>query len=436
MRKILLSTSAMIGLAFATGNTNNSVANNSQDPELKITGKTTVSTYFFSEEKYDKKYNEKGLTTRVENSKIKFNVKGSTDTFGGLDYSLLIALSGDISKTNTASETVIKLGNASYGELSLGDTPGPDGSKTLGAKSILGGLGGFTGDLDNIINVPGEVLWSNGIEGSPSKATKLVYISPRIEGLQLAASYTPNTLQKGSKALRETTSLHKKYSKHNFVGLVSYENTFNGIDVGLSFTLIKGTSHPRSLENDQKDTGEEFQDDKLKTSVVYKEDMSWAIGGKIGYYGWEIGAEYIDNKESFANTLHYDKSNSGKIKNLGISYKFGASKISAGFYHSEKAVGELKDLGKFTDAGLQNIKNNTFGNLGKAEAQIYSLTYDYKVAPGLSFFAEANHFILENSKNAQIARKSVDVVLKNDKILYRDYKNTGQVLLFGTKVSF
>jgi len=46
MRRILLSTSAMIGLTFAIGNINDSVAKNPNNPDLTISGKTNVSTYY------------------------------------------------------------------------------------------------------------------------------------------------------------------------------------------------------------------------------------------------------------------------------------------------------------------------------------------------------------------------------------------------------
>jgi outer membrane protein OmpU len=435
MRKILLSTSAMIGLAFATGNTTNSVANNHTGPELKITGKTTVSTYFFNADKIgtatDVKVAENKLTTRVENSKIKFNVQGSTEAFGGLDYSLLIALSGDTSKTKTAGETVIKLGHSSYGELYLGDTQGPDGFKKLSAQSVLGGLGGFSGDINNIINVPGEVLWSNGLEGSPSKSTKIVYISPRIEGFQLGVSFTPNTQQKGSTSLNKTRiNKTKGFDKNNLVGLLSYQNTFNGINVGLSGTVIKGTVH--SAGQYKKNKKGSFEDTAYKLSINYGETLSWAVGGKIGYYGWEVGAEYIDNKKSYSDITHFTSDrDSGKITNVGVSYKFGQSKVSAGYYHSEKNIGKLTILGRSLDKKLQEET----APLGTSKAQIFSLTYDYKVNTGLSLFAEANHFQLENSKTAQKLVKALDEITKGSHN-FSDDKNTGQVILVGTKVSF
>ena len=434
MRKILLSTSAMIGLAFATGNTTNSVADNYTGPELKITGKTTVSTYFFNADKIgtqtDQGVPENKLTTRVENSKIKFNVKGSTEALGGLDYSLLIALSGDTSKTKTASETVIKLSNPSYGELLLGDTQGPDGFKKLSAQSVLGGLGGFSGDIKNVINVPAEVLWSNGLEGSPSKSTKIVYISPRIEGFQFGVSFTPNTQQKGSIPLNKTRiNKTKGFDKNNFVGLLSYNNTFNGINVGLSGTVIKGTVHS-SGDYSTTNSTPKFTDPDYKNSQVFGETLSWAVGGKIGYYGWEVGAEYIDNKKSYSDITHFTKDrDSGKITNVAVSYTFGESKVSAGYYHSIKNLGSCTKLGTALDDKL-NVEK-----LGQSKAQVFSLTYDYKVSPGLSIFAEANHFDLHSSQEAQKVAIALDSITKGSH-KYNDNKNTGQVVLVGTKVSF
>jgi predicted porin len=438
MRKILLSTSAMIGLTFAIGNINDSVAKNPNNPDLTISGKTNVSTYYLknyveykSLENVDKKVKIKErteeninkdhpITTRVEDSKIKFDVKGSTEAFGGLDYKLLIALSGDTNKPSV-SETAITLESQSYGTISLGDTLGPD-SKRESAQSIIGGLGGFYGNLKDIIAIPKEVVWECILGGSPGKSTKIIYTSPRIEGLQLSASLTPNTQQKGTKKLTTAQKFKDKpFDYNNIVGLLSYKSNLNGIDVGVSFTGVYGVETASSKQD------------------TYNQSNSWAIGGKIGYDGWEIGAEYIDNMKSHGNEVNYPSmTNAGKIVNIGVSYTFGQSKVSFGLLNTNKQLGKTPDikLDYYTDKMFLEAGDDVDN---KSSGKVFSLTYDYKLANGLTLFAEANHFDLTSTRSLEHRNQiSNNKTLKSspEKAPDTPFKSSGHALIVGTKFKF
>jgi outer membrane protein OmpU len=434
MRKILLSTSAMIGLAFAIGTTNPSIADN-QAPNLNISGKTYVSMYMFKTEEQDSKTKDSdskkerkkghgvttGITSKVEKSKINFNAKGSTDAFGGIDYSLLIGLSGDKNQTNSARETRIKIENPSYGSLSLGNTGGPDNFKKLGASRIMGAMGGFSGNLTSIINISSDILWSTDLVGSPKGAVKLVYYTPKIEGFQFGVSFTPNTQQQGSARFKVSENINTKnpFDKNNIVGQLSYENSFNnGTTVGISLTGVVGDT--QSIIS------------KGKVINHANDTSSWAIGGQIGYGGWEIGAEYIDNGKSHVNKTHQTKgANAGKVINLGISYSFGSYKIAAGYYTGSKKLGHISKEGAALDTNL--IEGN---DLGKTRADIYSLTYDFKIAPGLGIFAEANYFEFKNKQSLAIwefqnAYKNLNNAAPRGNLI-----NKGHAILIGTKISF
>lgn len=396
MRKILLSTSAMLGLAFAITTTNPSVAKD-QPPEIKVTGKTSVVSMYIKENNGNKDH----TLMRVENAKLNFNAKGSTEALGGIDYSLLIGLSGEKNQQKTAKETKIKIENPNYGSLILGSTKGPDGSKKLGASRIMGATGNFGQYIKDIVNLK-EALWTTNLEGSPKGAVKLVYFSPVIEGFQLGLSYTPNTQQEGSEAPKIKST--KIFDKNNIVGQVSYENSFdNGTSIGISVTGIYG------------------QTQSPKGSSEYRNTGSWAIGGTLGYSGFEIGAEFINNNKSRIHKNNEVK-DSGEIIDVGISYNFGSHKIAAGYYFSAKENGK---------ENVDNAAKDTYSiphtALGKARLFIYSLTYDLKIAPGIGVFAEANYYSYETEKD-------VDKVQPAKKM--NDFKNNGNSILIGTKISF
>jgi len=279
MRKNLLSTSAMIGLTFAIGISQSSYAINHQAPQVKISGKTSVSMYMFKSDyknQDEQKNNTYKITSRVESSRLDFNAKGSTEAFGGIDYSLLIGLSGDKNQQNTARETRIRIENPSYGMISFGNTKGPDKFKKMGASRIMGAMGGFNGSLKNIISATSGVLWSTDLIGSPKDAVKIVYYSPIIEGFQFGLSFTPNTKQDGSAKFKDQYINEKTpVQKNNWVGQISYENSFNnGTSIGISLTGTIGNSQDMLGKNNK---------NKVITYNQLENAASWAIGGQIGY---------------------------------------------------------------------------------------------------------------------------------------------------------
>jgi len=381
MRKILLSTSAMIGLAFSITTTNQSVAKD-QDPNLNIKGKTSiVSMYVHTNE------DSKSLM-KIDSAKINFDVKGSTDALGGIDYSLLIGLSGEKNTTKTAKETKIKIEKPLYGSLILGSTKGPDSFKKFGASKIIGATSSFGNYIKNMVNP--DILWTTDLMGSPKGAVKLIYLSPMIQGFQLGVSYTPDTSQEGSEKIKsksDETKNKKNHYKNNFVGQISYESSFeNGASIGISATAIHASSNAAEAKN----------------------ITSYAIGGILGYSGFEIGAEYIDNKQSGIKTLSNNK-DAGRIINIGISYSFESHKIAAGFYNSKIELGSITKDG----ASLES-QDVTGQDKGKNNLYAYSLTYDLKIANGIGIFAEANYFDYKSEKN----------------------NNKGSSILVGTKISF
>ncbi|MCP4924294.1 MAG: porin [bacterium] len=424
MKKILLSTSALAGLAFASCVGTPTFAAEAQAPALKISGQAAGAMYFHNAKRNSENGGKRGPGTvaRIEDTRINFDVHGSTEALGGLEYSLLIGLSADRGETNTARETRIKF-KGQWGTFSFGNTRGPDNFGVSSAAKVMGGLGGFDGNLTDIVNVSSGVLWSTGLTGagSPMKdAVKAVYLTPRVEGFQLGVGYTPNGQQDGGNVLKTSTneSTGKIFGQNNVTGLLSYKNSFdNGVSLGLSLSGVTGQT--KSIRGS---TG------TLVNKV--QKARSWAVGGQLGYAGWELGAQYIDNGKSHANTTHLNNAKGGTAVSVGLGYAFGAHKLAAGYYHSDKKLGELNVAG----AALAPLAGGVGADLGKARANIYSLTYDFKVAPGLGLFAEANYFNLKN-KDAAAAFQNAYKGL-NSSALEGVGSNRGHAFLIGTKVKF
>uniref|UniRef100_A0A2B4R2S6 leucine--tRNA ligase n=1 Tax=Stylophora pistillata TaxID=50429 RepID=A0A2B4R2S6_STYPI len=233
-------------------------------------------------------------------------------------------------------------------------------------------------------------------------AVKAVYLTPRIEGFQLGVGFTPNGQQDGGNALKTSTneSAKKPFDQSNWTGLLSYKNAFdNGVSLALSLSGVVGQSKAVRVS-----TGKFFN--------IVENSASWAVGGQLGYAGWEFGAQYIDNGKSHVNKTHLRDAKGGTAVSVALGYSFGAHKIAAGYYHSDKKLGALNATG---EALAPAIAGGAGTDLGKARTNIYSLTYDFKVAPGLGLFAEANYF---NMKNKDVAAEFQDAYKGlNDKAL-------------------
>ena len=177
----------------------------------------------------------------------------------------------------------------------------------------------------------------------------------------------------------------------------------NGTSIGISVTGIYGQTQSPNGSSEYRNTG------------------SWAIGGTLGYSGFEIGAEFINNNKS---KIHKNNEirNSGEIIDVGISYSFGSHKIAAGCYYSAKENGKEN-----LDSAAKDTYSIPQTELGKARLYVCSLTYDLKIATGIGVFAEANYYSYETEKD-------VDKVQPAKKM--NDFKNNGNSILIGTKFSF
>lgn len=422
MKKILFNTSALAGLVFASCVSSTPALAETKKPSLKIGGSVAGAMYFFkASQRAGNGGKGYGTTGRIEDTRINFDVGGSTEALGGLDYGLLIGLSADRGETNTVRETRLKF-KGQWGTFSFGNTRGPDNFGVSSAARImggLGGLGGFDGNLTDVVDVSSGALWSIGLTGAMKDAVKLIYLTPRVEGFQLGFGFTPNGQQDGGNPLNTASnaSTKKPFDQSNWTGLLAYKNSFeNGVSLGLSLSGVTGKT--KSIRK------------KDGTLINAAEDSrSWAVGGQLGYAGFELGAQYIDNGKSHANKTHLVNAKGGTAVSVALGYAFGAHKVAAGYYHSDKKLGQVNAAGAaLTGAPAART------DLGKAKANIYSLTYDFKVAPGLGLFAEANYFDMKNKDAAAAFNTAYKTV--NTSAPDGVKSNRGHAILIGTKIKF
>lgn len=247
----------------------------------------------------------------------------------------------------------------SLGRLQYGKSHSAAYLMAFGAPTPADGLGLNT---PNFIPVNSENLAGNGnmiptpttFVGTPVYET-LTYFTPRIAGIQLGLSYSPNPCQAGnsggdpcggSYGGMYPSKLPELYDL--FSVAANYVNTFNGVDVGIYGGYYHGSNGVSK-----------------GAPGTPTEDLSqWGVGASVGYAGFTLGAAYrhTDGTEGIVGA-------SGHDWNAGINYATGP--WSVGFQYAQS---EAKLMGRTDD-----FKGGSLGSM-------------YTLGPGIRLSAAVQYF--------------------------------------------
>lgn len=326
----------------------------------------------------------------MEDTELDFIAEGRMNFLGAEKYDWKLAISGDTNAPTAPFENRLRLRGA-WGVVYFGNVKGVESIMARGAYSVMGGTGGFDGNGMATILRPTGVVTGTDLVGATGYATKISYITPRIWGLQLGASFTPNSEHKGegkngAPHYRSSVKTPKEpFDVNSWAGGINYKQEFcNGLAISMSATGIVAYSH-------QPQRGGLNQSTFFNSSQTARvhNTQGWALGGVAEYRGFELGVEWMNNRNSRQYTDYLDLVsnpgqppffgifNAGKAFSIASGYTFGPDKVAVGYYGSTR---------KF--------------NGEPARADIYSVTYDRKLIPGLSIFAEFNRYFLHSSQAA------------------------------------
>ena len=380
MKKLLLATTAIgslaAGSAFAAG------------PTVTIGGFMDFQVGSVSQESdYEDSANDSGLYTsdfRTQtNTEIHIKVDGKTDS--GLGYGAHIELEADVNQddatsSNNNTERAFLYVESALGRVEAGPTTGASDALRVDAGSIARAAGGINGNFWEYIDLDGDATADtastnflvlpglpttvfagvsiNGVEANRElvdiqTANKISYYSPRVSGIQVGVSYTPDLESRG-------TSLG--FSGGEDTSATSIENIFNGaINYQGQYDAI-GIEASLSAEVGENET-------------TTNDDLAaYAVGGSLTYMGatfagsWqqidEFGQVSTENQE-------------GNVWTAGVAYEFGPFAASVTYLQSE-----------IENGGPSNTVDTEFTNL--------SFGADYQLAPGLVPYVEVSFFEAED----------------------------------------
>ncbi len=386
MKKILLGTTTLIGAASLFAG-----AALAETPKVTVGGYANFEAAYAAQDLDNQNINAAARTQRGQSFRndtmIAFKIDGKNDSglgYGG-EINLLADTSVDVQgRGANASKTVVYL-DGMWGRFELGSNVGADGTMKVDAASIARATGGINGDWNYFANVGDQYLAQAALplaygrlDGANTNFTgnhteenlnKVTYYTPRFSGFQLGVSYLPDQINRGQGFVGtnfggntngpNTFSNTLGQSENIFTGGLSYDNKFGDIGFAAAATGEWGRAQ---------------QD-------AYHDLAAWNGGAKLSFMGFSLAGSYGDWGSS--NTLKADHSDGTKYWTAGGAYEYGPFGASVTYLSS-----------KF-DCGNSTAANGNTANCvgtGKNKFQNVSGGLDYKLAPGLTPYAELSYF--------------------------------------------
>lgn len=401
MKKVLLATTVLsfaAGSAFAAG------------PTVTIGGSADVQVGVASQ---DSAYTTTANTGETQytrdthsrtNTKINVKVDGRTDS--GLGYGANIELSADVnqndntSANNNANRGLVYVQSA-LGRVEAGPTGSAGEALGVGASTLARGTGGIAGDFYHYVDLDGNTggttvsdtyvflpglptsafpgTIDNGASTANQRtnlatANKISYYSPRISGVQLGVSYTPDLEERGTaNGFSGNGNGNATSIKDIWNAGLNYQGQFQGVGVEAAATGEWGSNE----------------------STTRDDLRAYSLGVNVSYMGFTVGGSWADVPQ-FGQT----KANNTDARywTLGGAYEFGPFGASVTYLNS-----------RVNNDGSATAPNKDFNNT--------VVSADYQLAPGLVPYVEVAFFNTDDNTAA-----SAD--------------NSGNVFLVGTELTF
>ena len=176
----------------------------------------------------------------ITNSEIAIKASGKTDA--GLKWSAKIEFETDTNASGNTDEVQITL-SGSWGALVLGNEDGAEDLMHYSSEQAIAGAGsgGVDGDWQDWTNFDrsGKFAREPTLATDSSDSTKISYYTPRINGVQLGASFVPDRGASGQAPSRDNES---SGDFENFWGLgANYVQKFGDFNVAFGVVARVGS---------------------------------------------------------------------------------------------------------------------------------------------------------------------------------------------------
>lgn len=363
MKKILLATTTLVGAVSLFAG-----AALADTPKVTIGGTADFQAGFVGEDQ------DTNLRSGAFRNETELNVKVDAKTDGGLGYGAQVDLmvSGNADQDNNVdaiNHSWVYLDGA-WGRLEGGSTYGVTSTMKVDASSIARATGGIDGDWNyfmsqtsgRVIATPDLMLDHGNTVGtggnqfgdeSQEAINKVNYYTPRFAGFQAGISYLFDSTGADRGIVLSRADNTTNEAENIILGGLTWEGKFDQVGINLAATGEWGNAEVNT-QND------------LRT---------WNIGGKFTYMGFSLAGSYGDMGDSLQTKT--TAGDGADYWTVGGSYETGPFGLSVTYLDSEVDLGTT---------------HNDFSNI--------SVGADYKLAPGLTPYAEVSFVDLDPTGTA------------------------------------
>jgi len=333
MKRVLLGTTGVVGLGMLIP----APVFAAEPVTLSIDGAVRVEA-FFVEQDDEGTTSSRGFHLHLDDAGFNLKARGEADN--GLVYGAAIKLDADAAGGGVSRSEAMLWFSGGWGRLELGNDDGAEDGMGNHGGDLNSGASGYDGGPSAAFDFNGAEIAAPGLKNDSDDAAKITYFTPRINGIQVGVSYTPDTDVDGTASLANGVTATGGRQDHIGLG-INFVQSFDDIGIRLSYVL----SHGDAELNETQDTN------------------SWAIGAQVDFGNISAGGGYGDSGDSAeaAGSLVSDQT----WGDFTVRYKDGPITVSAGYFSGSASITGSED----------------------DEVDIFSIGTAYSVAAGLSVHA-------------------------------------------------
>ena len=319
MNKLLLGTTALVGASLLMAG-----GADAAKPKLKMGGGIEFE-IGASTQDFEAFRDAQGRATKgpqrgyafITDSELHFNFSGKTDA--GMKWRAQIQFEADAnvaqhdpSKESAIDESWIRF-SGSWGQVNLGTEDGAEDLMHVSGEGAQkkAGAGGMDGDWDKFIDfkaVNSRLIREPTLAADSSDHVKASYFTPRVQGLQVGVSFTPDTGAVGSAPSND----NQAGNFENTWGFgVQYKKKHGPVKLAGAFVMHIGDEESETLEDVE----------------------AWMVGAQIDYGNWKLGGAYQDNGDSGQDRGVDD--DDAWAWDIALGYSAGPVHLGVGYIHSE-----------------------------------------------------------------------------------------------------
>ena len=447
-----------------------------EKPQLIVSGAASVHssfgdpdiTYYKGNPSKHEKSDKDTSMTRISAGDANIEVKAVGKLQNETQYMAVIDV--DVMKGDTGVDKLyVSFSRDGLGTFQIGNIKGPGGKCVKSGQQLLGGTGGLDGTVPSDFDFAVGMFSPINMIGYSGKATKVVYYTPKIYGIQAGVAVTPDTKQVGHKGkdCRAGSSSNGNDNgifvqgdgsqtpsdRSNIELGLTYDHTFqNGIGLKLSGVYVHGSTRSINVTSyvQDKDAAGNIKetDAEINRKIKLHNTSSYFLSGTVSYDKWSVGVGYLNNGKSRTPKDLYDKTTEGtKTGNEGEAVGNGIDKGLTRYEYIGNFLGTDKsNAGRAWNVGVQYRLNEnwTFSGVfhqmrrkvdsnAHTKGNAINLAAEYRVCDGLKLFAEYAYI---RTKSCEEACARYNAIYNKAEKQNAIMKQGANLIVLGAKVSF